>query len=953
MIALRMAKQRVIDSDLQGICILKGRTASVAALLLVTALAYLPAAVGLEAIPLSQRQHEKLHPLTAPRCSLHMSATGRSTRDLKLHSSPTLATGKPCARALYDQEPRAPVPHAPAPPGPVPCAAVLDHTPRCLVPPDSHLAHTSVPCAPVLVPYSAELHTLMLHGRAHPTPPHCTFQCPALLHSRPMIMPSTPASVPRPALLHLHPAHPHPAPHSRSRGSPDKTLNPLTALLLALLTHILASRSASAGPQQRKRRHRLLRYRRARRLASPTYKTHSMHALSFAFAHYSSACAPTTVKPQTQQASGGSHATGRQRVGGGGRATRSSINKSHSKDTNPNPEASGSRGKRQAEDGGEESGRNKHPKNTDTAEPAPPASLPLHALTLNINGLDVDKWEDITRMPVYPLLDVIILTEHHLSSGYRPEEIILDGWEIHMVSGPPMKGHLKHIDRGGIAILWRKALNWKVKQDIACEYKTHQSAHQCATWTITSKRFLHPLHITGVYVSPRGKDTEGFFQTIEQQCKFPPQHTHIFTGDFNAHVAGELEGVLSTVQPGTVPLRVGDVATKRVRKKDQLLHPPSPPTMGIITGRASSSQRGRLLLRFLSNTGHLLLNGRFETADTPSIPYTFQRIGRKPEATINDYCTISLHHLQRVKSCKVIRRQNHNLATDHNPIHIHLLIPRASGQAGEPEVEDTKDQHASRLQFHSSRLKNPETKEQFKKRVEILSQKKKQDMDVLKANLINKTISAAAFAEEANQIIVTILQAAGDEVLGRASFATSRSKREKEGDHTAADKGEAAIQQRIQSSRDQLRKARKQGKTQQEIAALANQLQQEKRALDERHTQKRNQTFLQATGAAQTQAQDQKTPNRSMWTTSNATKPTTRKRTSQRRQTTTDPQTPVYGSWDHSHMTLWSGTDSDTPLATTSSATKNPHTMRPKRDTQKKAVLTRNTASEILRPRHT
>ena len=32
MIALRMAKQRVIDSDLQGICILKGRTASVAAI---------------------------------------------------------------------------------------------------------------------------------------------------------------------------------------------------------------------------------------------------------------------------------------------------------------------------------------------------------------------------------------------------------------------------------------------------------------------------------------------------------------------------------------------------------------------------------------------------------------------------------------------------------------------------------------------------------------------------------------------------------------------------------------------------------------------------------------------------------------------------------------------------------------------------------------------------------
>ena len=126
-------------TDLQGICKLRGRTATVAALLLVTALAHLPAVVGIEAMPLSQRQHETLYPLTAPRCSLQMSAKRRPTNDLKLHrdSSPTLATRKPCARALYDQVPRAPVPHAPALPGPVPCAAGLGPqapTPPCPAP---------------------------------------------------------------------------------------------------------------------------------------------------------------------------------------------------------------------------------------------------------------------------------------------------------------------------------------------------------------------------------------------------------------------------------------------------------------------------------------------------------------------------------------------------------------------------------------------------------------------------------------------------------------------------------------------------------------------------------------------------------------------------------------------------------------------------------------------------
>ena len=50
-IAPRTAKRRAIGSDLQGICKLRGRTATVVALLLVTALAHLPAVVGIEAGP--------------------------------------------------------------------------------------------------------------------------------------------------------------------------------------------------------------------------------------------------------------------------------------------------------------------------------------------------------------------------------------------------------------------------------------------------------------------------------------------------------------------------------------------------------------------------------------------------------------------------------------------------------------------------------------------------------------------------------------------------------------------------------------------------------------------------------------------------------------------------------------------------------------------------------------
>ena len=50
--------------------------------------------------------------------------------------------------------------------------------------------------------------------------------------------------------------------------------------------------------------------------------------------------------------------------------------------------------------------------------------LPSHILTVNIDGIeysiDPGKWEQITNMSVFPQLDIIILTEYHLSATFRP-----------------------------------------------------------------------------------------------------------------------------------------------------------------------------------------------------------------------------------------------------------------------------------------------------------------------------------------------------------------------------------------------------------------------------------------------------------------------------------------------------------------------------------------------------
>ena len=58
--------------------------------------------------------------------------------------------------------------------------------------------------------------------------------------------------------------------------------------------------------------------------------------------------------------------------------------------------------------GPEERGSNKQHR---AAGPSPVTPLSIHTLTVNIDGLDTGKWEQITKMPVFPQLDSIILTE--------------------------------------------------------------------------------------------------------------------------------------------------------------------------------------------------------------------------------------------------------------------------------------------------------------------------------------------------------------------------------------------------------------------------------------------------------------------------------------------------------------------------------------------------------------
>ena len=133
--------------------------------------------------------------------------------------------------------------------------------------------------------------------------------------------------------------------------------------------------------------------------------------------------------------------------------------------------------------------------------------------------------------------------------------------------------------------------------------------------------------------------------------------------------------------------------------------------------------------------------------------------------------------------------------------------------------------------------------------MEALSQEEKPDMDLLLSKLNDKSLSIIGFSDAANHVIVTILERTNHPRSAHAAH------------HSSPDPAEVNCQKRIQALRDQLKQATALT-PQSTLDDTADQLRRERQNLDRLRTQKRNQKFLHATGAAQPQAQDPKTPQR-------------------------------------------------------------------------------------------
>jgi len=320
--------------------------------------------------------------------------------------------------------------------------------------------------------------------------------------------------------------------------------------------------------------------------------------------------------------------------------------------------------------------------------------------------------------------------------------------------------------------------------------------------------------------------------TLTQQDHYSDREIHVYAGDFNAHVAEELEAHITLQERSTIPSRVGDCHRRRI---------PSPPDAPALTNaRISSQQRGRLLLRMLNTTCFLILNGRFETVDDP-IPYTLQR---QEESTINEYNLIAKQHFSKVKSCYVIPRPSRSLRsnsgppTDHNPIVLHLSLPVKPNAPGASVIATTPEL-PPRTQFHSSKLKDPAATKPFSHALQDQAAKSESVITALRISLEQGNISPTQYADKVNTIIVSALQVTADRVLGKTEFRRQRAQKDhmtqrsqqENGNYSSNHKHIAAKQTSTQTLRNKLRQAREATAPPHIIATLGKSLAKEKHQL--------------------------------------------------------------------------------------------------------------------------
>jgi len=424
-------------------------------------------------------------------------------------------------------------------------------------------------------------------------------------------------------------------------------------------------------------------------------------------------------------------------------------------------------------------------------------------------------------LPVFSSLPYIILTEHQLSAEFRPDEIIKCGLDFHTISGTvttlPQRGYRGQRYRGGLALLTRNSMRFSTTlhslsgavntilgdncTSLNSESRgnvhgsaTSSSLHQTVTWSLLSPFYNDTIHLTGVYIFfPNEGNFEEFFDTLTAHSNHPSHKPHIYTGDFNAYTAEEIESHITPLDPHTLFRRMGDTSPA---------HSPASP-LTTATARAAD-YRGRLLLNMLNSIEFIITNCRFPPPPPNHRPYTFFR---KPNTySILDYYLIAKRHAPLIGTCQVLQNVLPVSVTDHMPIHLHLDLPTSSNPVPPLPLQTSP----ARTLYHSKRLKDPQTEDTFTSALAKKVAKITPTFQVsrLTAQLHSSKVSPQSFADTANAAITEILQHAAFVVLGKVDPPTHKNEANKSAaqhnanHHSSQKPQEAHLQHTIQHHRN-------------------------------------------------------------------------------------------------------------------------------------------------------
>jgi len=87
--------------------------------------------------------------------------------------------------------------------------------------------------------------------------------------------------------------------------------------------------------------------------------------------------------------------------------------------------------------------------------------------------------------------------------------------------------------------------------------------HQTVAWSLTSPLYNDTIHLTVVYIFPDENQLQEFFDTLTAHSNHPPHEHLIYSGEFNAYTAEELENHVTPQELRTPLCRSGDVTQER------------------------------------------------------------------------------------------------------------------------------------------------------------------------------------------------------------------------------------------------------------------------------------------------------------------------------------------------------------------------------------------------------